>query len=191
MLNNQSGALTLDFIFALVLVLSMTLLLGVFSFTLSAVEGIQYLTFSSSRAYFAGDLSPQHQTTAGQEKFDELAKTGAYRKLIKKDWFAVDIEAFGNFHEEYNSADEKDVFEGLRAKITVGLLDMNIPIFGSTAGDKPFVAYVTSFLGRESSTQECMEVINQRYEKILDLDSSYRGPTVVESAYTSYDDNGC
>ncbi len=190
MLGNQSGAITLDFIFAFVLVLSMTLLLGAFSFTLSIVEGVQYLTFSSSRAYYAGNLSPQDQINAGQAKFNELAATGSFKKLLKRDWFRVDIDTIGDSHEQYNSSDEKDIFDGVRTKITVGLLEMNIPIFGSTEGENPMVAYLTSFLGRESTTQECMEVVSDRYKEILNL-GSYRGNNVIESAYYAFDDNGC
>lgn len=168
----------------------MTLLLGVFSFTLSTVEAIQYLTFSSSRAYFAGHSSPQDQVKAAEAKFESLSKTGAYKKLIKKDWFKVEVDAIGNSSEQYESVYEQDIFDGTRTKVTVDLLDMNIPIFGSTVGEMPFVAYVTSFLGRESTAQECMEVVKERYSKILDL-GSYRAGTIVEAAYSAFDDNGC
>ena len=189
-MNNQSGALTLDFIFALVLMLSMTMLLGVFSFTLSVVEGVQYLTYSSSRAYFAGHLSPADQISAGENKFKDLAATGAYKKLLKKDWFDVVIDKVGDSKDTYDSSDERDIFEGVRAKLTVGILDLEIPFFGQTKGDEPFVTYVTSFLGRESTTEECMAVIQNRYEAILDLDS-YRANATNPSAYVPYDDNGC
>jgi hypothetical protein len=185
-MKNQSGALTLDFIFALVLVLSMTLLLGVFSFTLSVVESVQYLAFSSSRAYFAGQLSQADQTKAAQDKFKELAATGSYKKLLKKDWFNVTIDEVGDSSKTYGGTEERDIFEGVRAKIVVGLLDLKIPFFGSTTPDSPFTTYVTSFLGRESTTEECMDVINKRYDAIKNL-----GYTSPSSNYTPYDDNGC
>jgi hypothetical protein len=186
MMGNQSGALTLDFIFALVLVLSMTLLLGVFSFTLSVVESVQYLTFSSSRAYFAGQLSKNDQTQAAQKKFKELAATGSYKKLLKKDWFNVTIDDVGDSSKVYGATDDRDIFEGVRTKIVVGLLDLKIPFFGSTTPETPFVTYLTSFLGRESTTEECMDVIEKRYEAIKNL--GYSSP---QNDYVPYDDNGC
>lgn len=192
MVNNQSGGLTLDFIFAMVLVLSMTMLLGVFSFTLSVVEGIQYLTYSSSRAYFAGDLSETAQRNAAQKKFDDLSNTGSYKKLLKKDWFKVTVDKIGDSAPTYDSNNPMDIFQGVRVKLVVGLLDLNIPFFGSTKGDTPYETYLTSFLGRESTTEECMEMVNLRYKEILDLGGgAYRAGSVNPGSYVSFDDNGC
>lgn len=188
MMNNQAGALTLDFIFALVLVLSMTMLLGVFSFTLSIVESVQYLTFSSSRAYFAGHLNEAEQKKAATTKFEELSKSGSYKKLLKKDWFDVTMEDAGDFSKVYDAENDRDIFAGVRSKIVIGLLDLQIPFFGSTTPDAPFTTYLTSFLGRESTTEECMEFVKNRFKGILKLPGSYKG---IESKYNSYDDNGC
>ena len=189
-MNNQSGALTLDFIFALVLVLSMTFLLGVFSFSLSVVEGIQYLTYSSSRAYFAGHLSEKHQQDLAQQKFDELSMTGSFRKLLKKEWFDISVDNIGDNSETYGGSDGKDILTGVRTKVVVGLLNQNIPIFGSTEGENPFVTYMTSFLGREPSMEECMNVVNNRFNAIMAL--GYTIPTGdVSTEYVSFDDNGC
>lgn len=190
MVNNQAGGLTLDFIFALVLVLSMTMLLGVFSFTLSVVEGIQYLTYSSSRAYFAGDLSEAAQKSAAQKKFDELSQTGSYKKLLKKDWFNVTVDKIGDSQDTYDSNDKRDIFQGVRVKLVVGLLDLNIPFFGSTKGDTPYETYLTSFLGRESTTEECLQMVDKRYLEILKLDT-YQAGSINPRSYVPFADNGC
>jgi hypothetical protein len=189
-MKNQSGAITLDFIFALVLVLSMTLLLGVFSFSLSVVESVQYLTFSSSRAYFAGHINPEEQRKAAEKKFNTLSTTGSYRKLLKKDWFAVSVDKIGDSSEIYNGQEDRDIFEGVRTKIVVGLLELQIPLFGSTKGDTPFEAYITSFLGREPTSEECMSMVTERFNEILKL-GSYTGGNVNASSYAVFDDNGC
>ncbi len=186
-INNQSGALTLDFIFAFVLVLSMTFLLGIFSFSLSVIEGIQYLTFSSSRAYYAANVTERDQRKAAQDKFDELSKTGSYRKLLKKDWFNVTVDSIGDAGRVYESTSSRDVFTGVRAKVVVGLLNQNLPIFGTTEADTPFVTYVTSFIGRESSVEECMNVVKRRLEAIARVG----GYPVNPANYTAFDDNGC
>jgi hypothetical protein len=189
-MNSQSGALSLDFIFALVLVLSMTMLLGVFSFSLSVIESVQYLTFSSSRAYFAGNLSQQDQEKSAETKFKELSATGSFQKLLKKDWFNVTIDKVGDSGEVYGATSGKDIFTGVRTKIVVGLLDLKIPFFGSTTPEKPFTTFVTSFLGRESTTEECMDVIKDRYEAILKL-GNYGGADSGKNSYVAFDDNGC
>jgi hypothetical protein len=188
-MSNQSGALTLDFIFALVLVLSMTFLLGLFSFTLSVVEGIQYLTYSSSRAYFASHMSEQHQRQAAQRKFNELSATGSYKKLLKKDWFSISIDNIGDNKREYGAEDSLDIFIGVRAKVVANILSQSIPLFGSTEGDTPFVTYTTSFIGREPSMEECMNVVNERFTMLVHQ-GGYTLPT-PEIKYERFDDNGC
>lgn len=192
MIKNQSGAITLDFIFALVLVLSMTMLLGVFSFSLSVVESVQYLTFSSSRAYFAGHINQEEQTKAAEKKFESLASSGSYKKLLKKDWFDVSIAKVGDSSDVYEGKEDRDIFEGVRTKIVVGLLDLQIPLFGSTKGDVPFEAYITSFLGREPTSEECMEMVSERFNEIIKLGGgSYSGGNVGAGSYAAFDDNGC
>lgn len=189
-MKNQSGAISLDFIFALVLVLSMTLLLGVFSFSLSIVESVQYLTFSSSRAYFAGHINKEEQKKAAETKFKNLSATGSYKKILKKDWFAVTIDTVGDSKEIYGGREERDIFEGVRTKVVVGLLNLQIPLFGSTEGDTPYEAFLTSFLGREPTSEECMGMVSERFNEILRL-GAYTGGNVNSSQYAIFDDNGC
>lgn len=193
MIQNQKGSLTIDFIFALVLVLSMTLLLGVFSFSLSVVEGIQYLAFSSSRAYFAGNVSLEEQKKMGQQKFDTLSKDGAYKSFLKKEWFSVTPIGFEDFAKTYEKEDSRDIFEGVRLKIVIGLLDLNLPIFGSTTKDGSYSTYINSFIGREPSSEECMGVVANRMNAILKLsNASYSNVgSTAKKAYASFDDNGC
>lgn len=188
---NQNGSLTIDFVFAFILVMGFTMVLGFFAFSLSVVESVQYLTFSSSRDYFAGHTTQAKQTELAEKKFNELSKTGSFNTLLRKDWFDVKINKIGNSGNVYGAnASTNDIFEGVRTQVTVGLLEFNIPFLGSTEGDQKYETFLTSFLGREPSSAECMEVIDKRYNAILNLDE-YRSGTINPSAYMAIDDNGC
>ena len=191
LIKNQKGALTLDFIFALLLIFSITLILGIFSFTLSISESIQYLAFSSSRAYFAGHKNQQKQIELGEKKFSELKATGAYKKFLQKDWFDTKLLGIGDFASEYSKSDTKDIFEGARLQVDIGILNFNIPLFGSTENDSgKYTTFITSFIGREVSSDECMNVIANRFNGLLDL-APYNTGTIDAGRYISFDDNGC
>lgn len=189
MIHNQRGSLTLDFIFAFLLVFSISFILTSVSFTLSVVESIQYMAFSASRDYFAGHINKEKQEGLAQKKFDDLKKDGSYKNLLKKEWFDVKYIGSGDFKGDYSSSDPKDIFQGSKLQVTIGFLNFNLPFFGSTEGDQPYVANVTSFIGREPTSEECMGVVNSRFDKLLSLDGYATGSLTPN--YVKFDDNGC
>ena len=72
MIKSNAGFITLDFVFAIIIAFGMTAILFSMTYTLSAVEIAQYLTFSSSRAHAAAHATPDKQIEMGQKKFNEL-----------------------------------------------------------------------------------------------------------------------
>ena len=186
---NSNGGLTLDFIFALVLVLSMTMLLGVFSFSLAVVESTQYIAFSASRAYFPSHKNQEKQRELAQKKFDELTKSSGFSSFLKPDLFKITVDRIGDASDIYQKADPKDVLEGIRLKIVLGILDIQIPGLSSSDG-KPFETFVTSLIGRESTSEECQTFMEQRFQALTSL-STYQSSSIQPGAYFAFDDNGC
>lgn len=191
-LRNQSGALSLDFLFALMLVMGTTVVFGMFCFTLSLIEIIQYTAYSSSRAYFAGNIDRAAQIRLAENVFDKLVNGKfAYFLSPKKDWFII-TPNFGDFSNLYGGADGRDVFIGARFNVQAKLLGMTIPFVGSTERENGYKTTVTSFLGREVTSKECMEMIEPRYTRIKALDESYGLATTTSgTGYVAFDDNGC
>src|SRR6185369_17627606 len=65
---NEKGQLTLDFLFAVMLICGVCALLGALTFTLTLTEVVQYVTFSAARTYLAADMAPSDQSKEGNLK---------------------------------------------------------------------------------------------------------------------------
>ncbi len=57
--KKSAGFITIDFIFALITVFGLSTLLFALTFTLSVVEIVQYITFSSARSFYAAHLNKE------------------------------------------------------------------------------------------------------------------------------------
>ncbi len=188
---NSNGGITLDFIFALVLVLSMTLLLGVFSFSLAIIESSQYIAYSTSRAYFPSHINQETQRREAEEKFEELTKSSGFKSFLKPDLFKLTVDRIGDFGDIYQRATVKDVLEGVRLKMVLGILDIQLPGLGTTQG-QPYETFVTSLLGRESTSEECQSFMQQRLNALFNVPgSTYSSSSIQPAQYFAFEDNGC
>ncbi|MEC9283478.1 MAG: hypothetical protein VX642_12245 [Bdellovibrionota bacterium] len=192
-LKDESGSIAVDFTFGLTLaIVSMGVFFAI-SLTLSMVELTQYVAFATSRTYHAGHLSQATQAARGDKKLRNLLSTEPFKTMLKESgWFEVKVEdsALGNYATEFNAADPRgrDIFEGAKLTFTADILDMSFPIIGGNS-DGPFTTNVFSFLGREPSTQECMEnFFKQKTNLIQGLGYTY---PVNASAISVVPDNGC
>lgn len=188
---NSNGGITLDFIFALVLVLSMTLLLGVFSFSLAIIESTQYIAYSASRAYFPAHINEETQKRMADEKFEELTKSSGFKSFLKPDLFKISVDRIGDTGDIYQRATTKDILDGVRLKIILEILDIQLPGLGTTQG-QPYETFVTSLLGRESTSEECQNFIQQRFNALLNVPgSTYSSSSIQPEQYFAFEDNGC
>lgn len=192
-LKDESGSLAVDFTFGLTLaIVSMGVFFAI-SLTLSMIELTQYLAFASSRTYYAGHLSQASQAARGDRKLRNLLATEPFKTMLKESgWFEVKVEdtAIGNYATEFNASDPRgrDIFEGAKLKFTADILDMSFPIIGGNS-DGPFTTNVYSFLGREPSTQECIEnFYKQKTNLIQGLGYTY---PVAGDSIPVVPDNGC
>lgn len=195
-ITNQRGLITLDFVFALVLVFAFTAILFTVSLTLSVVEITQYMTFAASRNYFAGHLTKQRQEELGTAKFKQLENAGPLKPLFNNGWF--ELKDFkigkGDVYQAIQQDGDKFTFWGAGVFLRAPVLNFRVPFFGRTAedADSAFEAQITSWLAREPATAECYEFNESRMKLIKQMDgNAYNHPSVSENAYAAMSDNGC
>lgn len=188
---NERGALTLDFIFAIVLVTGISGIFMALSLSFVVVELSQYIAFASSRVYFGAHLSEPRQAELAEQKFKELKESRSFRSLFRSGWFDLTKVQQYDFRDEYSDQKDRSTFVGVRLVFDAKALEFNVPFFGSTAPEgQSFKANINSFLGREPSFEECMEFVRLRYQNIIRLDSRYSSAGRPED-YAVHTDNGC
>ena len=195
--QSESGMITLDFIFAFVLVMGFTQILFAMSLTLTVAEVTQYVTFASARSYVGSHIDPNTQKEVAQQKWNQLVNSQTLRPLYNGNWFELSSEPMighisRDFIREYYTEPDFDYFHGTATLFTAKMLDFHIPFWGSTTdeGDDRGAGFKTtlgSYLGREVSVQECTSFAAQRYQAIQNL-GSYSGGG---NNYIPMEDNGC
>lgn len=192
-LKNQRGVLTIDFLFAFVLVfgLTMTLFFSL-TFTLSVVEVVQYITFASARNYFAAHHTEAKQKELAKAKFDKLKNNGVFSPLFSNGWYELGEPDIRSFETEYSkTSHEYNTFAGTRVSLQAKVLDFRIPFIGSTTDGaiNAFKTNISSFLAREPTADECMTFNQGRLQAIKAL--GYGGSAMQPSDYFIISDNGC
>lgn len=196
--SNSAGFITIDFIFALIAVFGLSTLLFALTFTLSVVEVVQYITFSSARSFYAAHLNVAKQKEMGVAKYQSLVKNKEFAPLFRAGgWFelkggpGIEESLSGTWNELYpeKSNPTGKSYLGSRVELVANLMNIRIPIIGNT-GDRPFKANVSSFLSREPNEDECMAFMEQRLERLL-AKPDFAGGESIPKTYFSTPDNGC
>ncbi len=202
-LRNERGLLTIDFMFSMVLILGLSALLFVLTFTLSIASVTQYITFAAARNYVVAHIDQATQRTRAVAKYKELTSNAVFKPLFNNGWYKVDAEPNVGDHTEIipefaEAAREKNRFWGVGTSFTAAVLEFKIPLYGSTLpeGDgtgSGFKTYMGSYLGREPTSEECMAIVTARWNAIRNLSSS--GGASYSSAgsgtYYPMADDGC
>lgn len=203
-LRNERGILTLDFIFALMLGMGFTMVFFALTLTLSLVEVTQYMSYAVARTSWAAHETRTLQIDIGNQKYAELRNRPVFKAIFGRGWFRLPAQPdFGNpntgFNAEYDSdpADDNATFIGARLRIEARILDITIPILGSSKTDSQTgFANVQTFLGREVTTTECRDNFNKaRWTNIRALSGAYAGPYAAGVDPAQFvkliTDNGC
>ena len=207
-LRNQRGILTVDFMFSIVLVLGFASLMFVLSFTLSVASVTQYVTFTAARNFAAAHIDRSSQEERAQAKYSELVNHPVLKPLYNNGWYTVDekatlgdqtqvVEAFAGGNDGVNE------FWGAGTNFIARVLDFQIPFFGSTVPENSgtgkdkgngFKTYLSSNLGREPTTAECLEFTAARWTAIRNLPvtggAAYSTGTPT-TGYFPMTDDGC
>ena len=193
-LKDKRGFLTLDFIFAILLMFTFSAILFGFTITFSAVEIAQYATFAAARANFAANKNTDVQQKLGKTKFDELIKNkdsvlGAY---FRNGWFSLSDVKIADFNEEFSPDPNKDsdTFIGARVTFVAKILNMRVPLLGSTTDDD-LSANISSYLMREPTEEECLQFVKQRFSQIQNLRPGFSQGFIDPNAYAVIADDGC
>lgn len=198
--TSQRGFITIEFIFALCLSLTLTYFMIAMTITLSTTSLMQYFAYSSARAGSAANINPDLQRTAARNKFNSLIGGPALAPMLDSGWFSVtapDIRQGINgatFENDLGGVDPRPVFHGVRTTLLVNVLKMRIPFVGSiNPEDGDFVLNPTAVVFRESSFKECNDFMEVRTQNLFEAPSfggrlqSFRQGQIS----TIWEDNGC
>ncbi len=205
-LNNR-GFLSADFIFSLILGITVSMMLFAMCFTFSTIEVAQYIAYSVGRAHMAGHENPEKQIEMANHKYDYLTKKTILGLLFRQGgWFELrrpDIRNGLNnkdFSSDYPYSSEAEgrlPQTGVRLDFVAKVLNFKVAFLGkSSEDDKPFLARVTGLLFREPTSKECREQLKgiNRYNAILNLDTRFLALDPSRGNNPSYfalEDNGC
>jgi len=209
-LRNESGQLTLDFLFSAILIFSVAVVLGAMTFALTLTEVIQYVSFSSARVYMAGDINQAAQEAAGASKAQRLLKGLPFLSGAQQNgWITVSAKdgGPGNYQSYRNSIGvpgdnnaplpgRMNQFVGYQLSFDIPILQPKLPLFGDVASPQDLRAFrVSSFLMREPTTEECMNYTNQAYQVLINLNSGYNtaasSSNMPPTQFLAINDNGC
>lgn len=193
-LKNQKGILTLDFIFATLMMFSFSAILFGFTMTFTAIEIAQYATFASARTYFAAHKNENEQKQLAKQKFNFLVKDkqSSLGNLFRNNWFELTDVELGDYNGEFSqkSGTDSETFIGARTQLVANILKMNFPLLGSTS-DSDLSTSISSYLMREPTEEECADFTEQRFEEIKNLKSGFSSGYVQDAAYIPIMDDGC
>lgn len=199
MKKKQSGFITVEFLFAIVIAFGMSAIVFAMTFTLSTVEVGQYIAFSSARAQAAGNFDKTAQSDAAKAKYSALLADKGLASLFSNGWFTLskvgqlEIKqgSGDNFSRDYDSENRGDM-QGVRTVFTAKILEMRLPLIGTITPDNgSFSAKLTGILIREPSEQECEQYMDQRAQELWNIgDGRFQTYRKGDSS-TPWEDNGC
>lgn len=186
--------LTLDFIFASIMMFTFSAILFRFAITFVVVEITQYATFASARSFFAAHKNEDEQRRVGKAKFDQLLRdrNSVLGNFFRNDWFEIGDVELKDFSAEFSqtAGEDSDTFVGARANLVAKVLSMNIPLLGSTIDDD-LGTQVSSYLMREPTEKECEDFTKDRFKQIQTLKDGFALGFVRDDAYLPSMDDGC
>lgn len=199
-IQSQSGQLTLDFLFATVLIMSTAGLVSVLCIGLTLAEVLQYVTFSGSRAYFAADKTKKNQVDAAEAQVQSLLGNLPFLNgALKNNWISVKVNGPNNYLSPYaenkgattTQYPDKTQYVGYQLEVKFALLTFKFPIFGDLVqppNGSDFHATLSSFIMREPSMSECQELMKLVYDSVK---KNYSQVPPLKGEFVPIMDNGC
>lgn len=208
-LKSNAGMMTADFIFSFLLACLFTAFLFAMCFSFTVVEVVQYISYSATRAALPSHKDFESQRQRALEKVNSLVNNQILVTLLKNGWFNVTLkdmrlgqDSSDYYSSEYNmepiggpsSVPYHIPAAGVRLNLEAKILEMNLGPLGKIESDtgNGFSLTLGSMMFREPSQKECVDLIRQRYQKILNLDPLYSSiATPTSSSAFPMEDTGC
>ncbi len=203
-INAQSGIITLDFMFAIVIVFGISGIFFALTYTLTVVELTQYIVFSTARAHSAGNLTIDSQIAAAKSKYTSLVTNPLIKSIYRNGWFelaapdALEIRSGAggqgqpSFSSDYSNGANRPSFSGVRTILNAKIMHFKIPFVGATSPeDDSFKTKVLTIMLREPSQAECKSFMVERREAIRNLDPRFLNYPKKQEAFIPMEDNGC
>ncbi len=187
--KDEKGILTVDFIFAFIIIFGFVGVLFSFAITFSVVEAVQYVSFASARNFSLAHLNEDRQKERADEKYDELTTSQALSPFFSNGWFEIKKSDTNEFNDVYEPEPGREIFIGVRVLFKAPILFKRIPLLGTTASNPDgFSVNIQSFLMREPTFQECKDFISGRINEFKKL-PNYN--FISNQSYKVMMDNGC
>ncbi len=197
-LKDQEGILTLDFIFSIMAMYTISMVFALLAVTLMFSTVSQYVAFSMSRAHISGQISINDQQEAMQRQMEKIMNKPLFKKLLKQTkggWFQLESQGSARDHFDLTRSSIHRAY-GVKLKYTSYLLkNFKLPLLGNIsdgATGQFGEANIYSFLYREPTTEECLafnkarwSVLKERFPQIKTM------PNFMDQDYGAAADNGC
>jgi len=193
--KEESGLLTLDFIFSFLVTWGIMMVFFLLSFTLMISSVSQYIIFAVNRTYISGHQNPETQSNLGDQKFESLVQSfGRILSTGDDSWFKLTLNQEEPLESFQSSESQVKFGKTLTYKATV-LTEAEFPIIGGLDGGNDGATFgeatLKAYMYREPSTEECLNFNRGRWEKILERFNSLNGYIQGTDPYGSSSDNGC
>lgn len=199
--KSESGFVAAEFLFTFILVISCGLIVFALTFSLMTIEVAQYITWSSARAYSAGNVTKIASEEAARKKFTNLS--AAFPLLTKgsSNWFELVIQRVGpvssgllkNLDPKNRMGTEsRHPWSGVSSQIELKLFkSLRIPFLGPITEDEAIFKFpLHGFMYRNPSQGECLEFMIRRFDAIRAL-PDFSELSLESGRYIAPEDNGC
>ena len=198
--SNQAGFIAAEFLFSFILVISCGMVVFALTFSLMTIEVAQYITWSSARAYSAGNISKGDSEQAGRTKFNNLKAAFPLLSGTAGEWFELTAASvgknvaagMGNLDSSNRMGEEtRHPWSGFSSTLELKLFkSLKLPFLGPITNDESLFKFpLHAFILRNPSQGECMQFFEDRMSAIRDLPDFKSLPS--GGNYIPHEDNGC
>ena len=171
LIQNSSGFIATEFLFAFVMVLGIGIFIFGMTFSLATIEVAQYIVWSTARNHSAGNVSAEAASANAKKKFQNL--TAQFPLLTGnggggREWFELtdtdlkignlgDIDDLFIISMDDKKNSDRQPWIGARALINLKLFSgLKIPFLGKVTEDRDSFKFpIRAFVLRHPSRSEC------------------------------------
>lgn len=195
--KKESGILTLDFVFSVAVMFSISMVFALMALTLMMSSVAQYITFTTNRAHIAGHVGFINQFEAADAKFNNIVgKLSPLFKVSDKGWFKVEMSGGPIGPADFDPPNARQKKYGFVVRYTSNIIkNAKLPIIGNPSDGSSTSnfgsANLNAYMYREPTSEECLQFNANRWKKILSRFPNLSGLTDDSTPHGASADNGC